>query len=122
MFYFAGSLKNEQESAFTYKLTHGSFPLYNSNHTKPRFLEDLVGNLTALFPNKSWQQIDSYNKTCEENKECLLAIARTGDTHLGQLIMAGIHKKELEKEIGGLCRITLYFFFDFDRIMTGLPV
>ena len=103
IFCFAGMIKKENESAFNYNLTAGNFSKYNTHHTKPRFLEDLVGNLTALFSNSSKQQISQYNKTCEENKECLLAIARSGDIHLGEAIMDKVHQDQLRKEIAGLC-------------------
>ena len=89
--------------------------MYNEHHTKPTFLEDLVGNLTALFENSTVEKIDKYNKTCEENKECLLAIARSGDIHQGELIMDGIHKEQQRKEIAGLCKTNVSDdYFDID--------
>ena len=84
--------------------------MYNSNHTKPRFLEDLVGNLTELFKNSTAEQIDKYNKTCEENKECLLAIARTDNIHMGEIIMDKIHQDQLRKEFLGTFLIFTYLF------------
>jgi len=66
-------------------LTNGSFDKYNDNHTRPRFLEDYLGNLTALFSNFSGHNVSTLNATCWndwENKQddaCLLAIARTHD-------------------------------------------
>lgn len=95
-------IHSANESIFNYNLTHGNFSLFNKCHTKPAFLEDLVGNLTALFKNCSAQEIDTYNKTCEGHEECLLAIARSGDLHQGELIMNAIHKEELRKELAGL--------------------
>ena len=86
---------------FDYSLTNGSFDLYNTNHTKPRFLEDLVQNLTALFSNSSQEEIETYNTTCEGYEQCLLAIARTGNLQQGQLIMQNIHEEQFRKELAG---------------------
>ena len=99
-FIILGALRNASESIFDYHLTNGSYSLYN-NHSKPRFLEDLVGNLTALFSNSSRKEIAQYNSTCMGNKQCLLTIARTGDLHEGELIIEAYHKEQYRKEMLG---------------------
>ena len=99
--HFTGSLKSANKSIFNYSLTSGNFSTFNTHHTKPRFLEDLIGNLSALFNGSTQRQIDNYTTTCEGNNECLLAIARSGDIRQGQMIIAGIHREQLSQEIIG---------------------
>ncbi|XP_060579999.1 uncharacterized protein LOC132736802 [Ruditapes philippinarum] len=95
LFQFAESwsLQNESQSVFKYKETGGNYTIYNSQHTLPQFLEDKLGNLTALFEIFTPDNITLFNKTCrnywnkEPNKQCLLTIARTGDYDLGLDVM-----------------------------------
>ncbi|XP_052786246.1 uncharacterized protein LOC128221685 [Mya arenaria] len=81
--------KYENESVFDYDLTKGNFSMYNHQHTSPRFLENLLGNLTALFENYTEGNITEFNRTCRNSwdnttdNECLLAIARTHDISVG---------------------------------------
>ncbi|KAL4216399.1 Fibrillin-2 [Mactra antiquata] len=88
------ALQNSSESLFDYSLTGGHiYSTYNLNHTRPRFLEDLVGNLTALFKNFTEANITKFDATCrnywdnESNTECLLAIARNHDYNFGVNVM-----------------------------------
>ena len=89
----SGSLQHfRHESIFNYSLADGSFEKYNKNHTIPRFLEENLDNLTALFSNYSEHNVSTLNETCWndwENKQddaCLLAIARTHDIVQGTLV------------------------------------
>ncbi|XP_052786247.1 uncharacterized protein LOC128221686 [Mya arenaria] len=83
------SLQNQNESVFDYNLTNGNFSMYNSYHTTPRFLETLLGNLTALFENYTESNITKFNSTCRNgwddsaDNQCLLAIARTHNISVG---------------------------------------
>ncbi|XP_053387839.1 uncharacterized protein LOC123542581 [Mercenaria mercenaria] len=83
------TLTDELESNFNYSITNGNYTYYNEHHTRPRFLEELVGNLTALFEGYSKLNISLFNTTCinkwdnTSNVPCLLAIARTGDINQG---------------------------------------
>ncbi|XP_053398233.1 mucin-like protein [Mercenaria mercenaria] len=83
------TLTDELESNFNYSITNGNYTYYNEHHTRPRFLEELVGNLTALFEGYTKSNISLFNTTCinkwnnAPNVQCLLAIARTGDINLG---------------------------------------
>ncbi|XP_053388051.1 mucin-like protein [Mercenaria mercenaria] len=87
------SLRNASDSIFKYSNTSGNFTLYNKHHTRPKFLEDLLGNLTALFENFTHSNITKFNNTCmnywnnEPNEQCLLTIARTGNYGLGVAVM-----------------------------------
>ena len=101
IYFFIGSLKDETESIFHYSLTNGNYSLYNDHHSKPRFLEDLVGNLTDLFSKSSKAEVATYNSTCMGNKHCLLAIARTGKLHEGELIMEAYRKEQYLQEVIG---------------------
>ena len=100
-YYFIGALQNESESIFDYSLTNGNYLLYNDHHSKPRFLEDLVGNLTALFSNSSKAEVETYTSTCMGNKHCLLAIARTGKLNEGERVMDAYHQKQYKQEVIG---------------------
>ncbi|XP_060579995.1 mucin-like protein [Ruditapes philippinarum] len=107
LFQFAESwsLRNNWESVFMYKETGGNFTIYNTHHTCPEFLQDKLGNLTALFESFRPENISLFNKTCrnywnkEPNNLCLLVIARTGDYDLGLDVMkeanATRHKWEI---------------------------
>lgn len=96
-FIITGRLTNEAESHFNYNITGGNFTVYNT-FSKPRFLEDLVDNLAALFANYTPENISLYNNTCRNywdgtiNKECLLTIARTGNYQLGVAIMKTVNE------------------------------
>ncbi|XP_060554180.1 mucin-like protein isoform X1 [Ruditapes philippinarum] len=87
------SLQNESESVFMYNETGENFTIYNTHHTRPEFLEDKLGNLTALFKTFTTENITLFNKTCrnywnkEPNNQCLLTIARTGDYNQGLDVM-----------------------------------
>ena len=93
MVFFTGSLKSESESIFNYNLTIGNFSDYNDHHTRPIFLEDLLGNFTELFKGHSTKDIDEFKTTCTNiwssqlNNDCLLMIARTNDAIKGKEIM-----------------------------------
>ena len=102
MLYFIilGALRNASESVFDYSVTNGSYLLYN-HHSTPRFLKELVGNLTALFSNSSTEEIAQYNRICTGNEECLLTIARSGNIREGELIMAAYRKEQYKKELLG---------------------
>ncbi|XP_053389047.1 mucin-like protein [Mercenaria mercenaria] len=99
------SLRNESESLFNYNDTGGNFTFYNKHHTRPKFLEDLLGNLTALFGNFTDENITLFNSTCriywnnEPNEQCLLTIARTGDYSLGVAVMAELNATHRQWEI-----------------------
>ena len=99
-FIILGALRNASESIFDYSVTNGSYLLYN-NHSTPRFLKELAGNLTALFSNSSTEEIAQYNQTCTGNNECLLTIARTGNIHEGELIMAAYRIEQYIRELSG---------------------
>ncbi|XP_053387998.1 mucin-like protein [Mercenaria mercenaria] len=83
------TLTNKSESNFNYSIAKGNYTYYNENHSHPRFLEELVGNLTALFKGYTKSNISLFNTTCindwdnTPNAQCLLAIARTGDINQG---------------------------------------
>ncbi|XP_060590443.1 sushi domain-containing protein 2-like, partial [Ruditapes philippinarum] len=87
------SLRSESESVFMYKETGGNFTVYNKHHSRPEFLEDKLGNLTALFKDFRAENISLFNITCrnywnnEPNNQCLLAIARTGNYNRGLDVM-----------------------------------
>ncbi|XP_053386884.1 mucin-like protein [Mercenaria mercenaria] len=87
------ALQNDSESIFKYEHTGGNFTSHNKYHTRPKFLEDLVGNLTALFEVYTIENITLFNNTCrnywnnEPNEQCLLTIARTGDYSFGVAVM-----------------------------------
>ena len=101
IYFIIGALKDETESIFHYSLTNGNYSLYNDHHSKPRFLEDLVGNLTALFSTSSTEEVARFNSTCMGNKQCLLTIARTGNINEGKLIMETYRKEQYAQEIIG---------------------
>ncbi|XP_053388060.1 mucin-like protein [Mercenaria mercenaria] len=87
------SLRSVSDSIFKYNTTGGNFTSYNKHHTRPKFLEDLLGNLTALFENFTHSNISKFNNTCrdywnnEPNEQCLLTIARTRNYSLGVAVM-----------------------------------
>ncbi|XP_053389327.1 fibrillin-1-like, partial [Mercenaria mercenaria] len=99
------SLQNEQESLFKYNHPGENFTFYNKHHTRPKFLDDLVGNLTALFENFTQANIRKFNNTCrnnwnnEPNEQCLLTIARTGNYSLGVAVMQKANSTRHEWEI-----------------------
>ncbi|XP_053389561.1 mucin-like protein, partial [Mercenaria mercenaria] len=107
LFDFAESwaLQNDSESIFKYEHTGGNFTSYNKYHTRPKFLEDLVGNLTALFKAYTIENITLFNNTCrnywnnEPNEQCLLTIARTGDYSFGVVVMKGANATRHKWEI-----------------------
>jgi hypothetical protein len=88
-----------------YNETGGNFTFYNSNHTQPKFLEDKLGNMTALFGNISRENITRINTTCrnywnkEPNSQCLLAIARTGNYNRGLDVMCEANATRYNWEI-----------------------
>ncbi|XP_053391131.1 mucin-like protein [Mercenaria mercenaria] len=83
------TLADKTESNFNYSITKRNYTYYNEHHTRPRFLEELVGNLSALFEDYTASNISLFNTTCisdwdkKPNTQCLLAIARTGDINQG---------------------------------------
>ncbi|XP_052261669.1 uncharacterized protein LOC127865762 [Dreissena polymorpha] len=86
-------------SLFNYTLSAGDFS-YHNTFSRPRFLEDLLNNLTALFGNcNNTINITSINATCRNswedmlNKQCLLIIARTCNISFGEDI-----QKETERQ------------------------
>ncbi|XP_053388054.1 uncharacterized protein LOC123543072 [Mercenaria mercenaria] len=99
------ALQNENESLFFYNITGGNYTVYNGQHTVPRFLETLVGNLTELFKTFSPENITLFNKTCrnywnsEPNKQCLLTIARTKDFSIGLDVMTEVNETRRKWEI-----------------------
>ena len=104
MHFALGSLQNESESIFNYTLTNGSFDKYKNDHTRPIFLEDYLGNLTALFSNYSEENVTTFNQTCWndwENKQdnaCLLAIARTSNITHGERVHNNTYMEHLRYE------------------------
>jgi len=84
-----GSIRhNESESLFNYTLTDGNFSSHNT-YSKPRFLEELVNNLTLLFKGHLQKDIDTFKNICKNSwddtsdTQCLLTIARTNSTNAG---------------------------------------
>lgn len=100
-----GALGNESDSHFNYSITGGNFTLYNEPHSRPTFLEDLLGNLTALFQGYPQANISLINNTCRTwwdnrtNEECLLTIARTKNYTLGVAVMETVKNEHLRWEI-----------------------
>ena len=68
-------------------------------------MEDLVGNLTALFSvaNASHNESDiqEFEDLCKNYTQCLLAIARADNIEAGQLVMDQIHADEYNKAYAG---------------------
>ncbi|XP_060573877.1 mucin-like protein [Ruditapes philippinarum] len=99
------SLRSESESVFMYKQTGENFTIYNKHHSRPEFLEDKLGNLTALFKTFTAENISLFNKTCrnywnnEPNNQCLLAIARTRDYNRGLDVMQEANATRYKWEI-----------------------
>ncbi|XP_052261553.1 uncharacterized protein LOC127865674 isoform X2 [Dreissena polymorpha] len=85
---------NRDESNFIYNFTGGNggnFSFYNT-YSKPRFLEDLLDNKTALFEKCYGADVDAFERTClntwdnQTNRDCMLIIARTCNITLGNII------------------------------------
>ena len=64
-------------------------------------MEDHVGNLTALFnavgASHNESDILTYKDLCENNTQCLLAIARADSIDAGQLLMDRIQTEKIRK-------------------------
>ena len=104
--HFTGRLQDESESIFNYSLTNsGNFSFLSTQLHEPLFLEDLVGNLTALFSvaNASHNESDiqEFEDLCKNYTQCLLAIARADNIEAGQLVMDQIHADEYNKAYAG---------------------